>query len=360
MARMLLRTALRRSLSQVRHVRPVPPGTASGTVAEVYSQLERDFGMLAPPVALHSPAPQVLAASWSMLRETLLAAGQADRAAREAVATAVSLENSCPYCAEVHGTALEALTGRRQRGSTAAGWIDSVEDGRIRGIAAWASGSASTGGGRPPLPAVQLAELAGVAVTFHYLNRMVNVFLGDSPLPAEVPAGIRPGVRRLLGAFLRRPAGAVTDPGRSLEPLPAAPLPPDLTWAAASPAVARSLSRAAAAIEAAGTRSVPEPVRALVRDRLARWNGESPELSRAWAEEAVSGLEPDDRAAGRLALLAALASYQVDEAAVGAVRGRGADDRALVELTAWASLAAARRAAARLVGRDTGTPGDQT
>jgi hypothetical protein len=50
-----------------------------------------------------------------------------------------------------------------------------------------------------------------------------------------------------------------------------------------------------------------------------------------------------DRPAGRLALLTALASYQVDRSVVRQFRAGWPDDSTLVELTAWASLAAARR-----------------
>ncbi len=57
----------------------------------------------------------------------------------------------------------------------------------------------------------------------------------------------------------------------------------------------------------------------------------------------MAGLPDDERPAGRLALAAAFASYQVDEDMVDAVRRGGADEDALVELTSWASMTAARR-----------------
>jgi hypothetical protein len=44
-----------------------------------------------------------------------------------------------------------------------------------------------------------------------------------------------------------------------------------------------------------------------------------------------------------LALVIALASYQVDEGLVDDFRGTAPDDRTLVELASWASMAAARR-----------------
>src|SRR5258708_30616917 len=98
----LMRRALRRSTAQIRHISPVPPGSATGQVAAVYAQVERDFGMLAPPVALHSPAAGPLAACWVMLRETLVARGVADRAAKEAVAAPVSLRNPRPHLVPLH------------------------------------------------------------------------------------------------------------------------------------------------------------------------------------------------------------------------------------------------------------------
>src|SRR5580704_3508928 len=93
-------------LTQVRYVSPVRRGAAGGLAGRVYDQVEPEFGVLAPSLALLSPSPRVLAASWVMLRETMLVGHTVDRAAKEAVATAVSLGNACPWCVAVHSTML--------------------------------------------------------------------------------------------------------------------------------------------------------------------------------------------------------------------------------------------------------------
>lgn len=378
MGAILTRATSRGTLAQVRHVAPVRPRAARGLVAQVYAQLARDFGMLAPPIILHSPSPPVLAASWSMLRETLLAAGPAGRPVKEAVASAVSLSNTCPYCVEVHSTVLYGLVPGPDATAVGAGDVDAITDSRVREIAAWARAlgerapedrshrDRSPGDrvgdeqapdraapARPgvPFPAEQVPTLAGVAVTFHYLNRMVNVFLGESLLPPGVPAGARAGLLRLAGRLLRPATGKDREPGASLGLLPAAALPEDLSWAAADPCVAGALARGAAAIEAAGRRSVPEPVRELVTGRLAEWDGRPVGASRAWSDEAASSLPAAQRPAGRLALLTAMASYQIGPAVVGDFRRARPGDEALVELTSWASMAAARRVAGRVRDR---------
>lgn len=319
---------------QIRHVQPVSPKVAAGRTARVYQQLGRDFGMLAPPVSLHAPAPDTLAACWLMLRETLVATGAASRAVKETVAAAVSTANDCPYCVEVHGATLAGL----RRGT------DAATEPVLRVVDQWArAGHLRPGTGRlPPSLSRQRPELIGVAVTFHYLNRMVNVFLPPSPLPPGLPAPASRAAGWLAAQLMGSLARADREPGASLDLLPDAPLPPDLVWAAGRAGIAEAMARASAAIDAAGARVVPDQVRDLVLVRLAGWNGQPPGLG--WLGAAVASLAERDRPVGRLALLTAMASYQVTDQTIAAVREQDPADATLIEITAWASLAAARRA----------------
>jgi AhpD family alkylhydroperoxidase len=301
----------------------VRPSAARGLVANVYQQIESDYGFLAPPITLHSPSPEVMAASWVMMRETLLASGRADRVTKEAVAAAVSEANACPYCVEVHDATRRSIDGTR----------DADE------VWAWVYG------GRPPFPDDQLEECVGVAVTFEYVNRMNNVFLPESPIPARVPGLARNQVRRTLGG-LAAPGKRTIDPGGSLGLLPDASLPKDLSWAAGHATIAGAFARASAVIDSAGARSLPREVRELVHTRL---SGKATDvgLSSSWVDHAVTALPASERAVAKLALLTALASYQVDAEVVASARRACPDDAALIELTAWASWSAARRAVSR-------------
>lgn len=346
MAGSLLQTALRRSLDQIRHVTPVKAAGADDTVTRVYRQAERDFGMLAPPVALHSPAPGPLAATWTMLRESLLADGRVPRGVKEAVAAAVSVGNACPYCVAVHSATLYGLLGSSTSAAVSSGDVESIADPEVRAITQWARRSANRHDCQSqdaPFSKEQAPEIVGVAVTFQYLNRMVNIFLAESPLPPSVPTMARRGALRALGRFTGRAARARHRPGASLDLLPAAPLPPDLGWAADNLPIADAFARASAAIEAAGRRHVPASVQAMLRSRLASWDGQPPGLSRSWVQEEVLALPAAEQAAGRLALLTALASFQVDQPVIDAFRWEQPGDEALIALTSWASMAAARQ-----------------
>ena len=179
-----------------------------------------------------------------------------------------------------------------------------------------------------------------MAVTFQYLNRMVTIFLPESPLPPMTPKAIGGWVMGMLASGM---TSASPVPGASLEALPDAQLPEEFSWAASDPRIATALAGAAAAVEDAAAQVVTIPVRELVADRLRAWDGLPLGPSRAWADEAVAVLDETDRPAGRLAILTAFAPYQVGKADVEAFRSAAkSGDEAVVSLTSWASMAAAR------------------
>jgi AhpD family alkylhydroperoxidase len=328
----MLRTGLReRSLVQIRRVTPVPFRSPEPTVSRVYHEVEREFGVLAPPVVLHAPSPDVMSAAWIMVRESLITPGLVSRSEKEAVAAAISKSNACPYCVTMHASMLDSL-GAGPNTSEVRSWAHA---GEVRG---------AVDANDLPFPEDHAPELVAVAVLLHYLNRMVNIFLGETPLPPKSPVQALRVVSPVLN-WLQRSAGRDSvQPGASLDLLPPAPLPADLSWTGRSTVLADAFARAAAAIDAAGERTVPKAVRALVLDRLKAWDGRPTGLSRAWVETDIAVLPVTDRAAGRLALLTAFASYQIDDKVVEEFRASAPEDASLIDCTSWASMAAAREA----------------
>ena len=80
-------------------------------------------------------------------------------------------------------------------------------------------------------------------------------------------------------------------------------------------------------------------------DHVESWNGDDPGMSRQWVEDAVANLPDEEKASGRLALLAALASYQVDDGLIDQFRQHFPSDEQLISTASWASYVAARRVA---------------
>jgi hypothetical protein len=179
---------------------------------------------------------------------------------------------------------------------------------------------------------------------------MVNVFLGNTFVP--VPSAFKGLTGRLFGATAGRRLIHHIKPGDSLKFVPQAKLPDDLSWAASNPAVAGALAGFAQVVEEAGQKVLPEQVRFLVRERVKAWNGEPMGISRRWVESAVVEIKEEHKAAARLMLLTALASYQVDSSVVKDFQSHYPDDAQLIAATAWASFTAARRVGSWLAGQE--------
>ncbi len=340
---MILETIREQSAKTIRYIKPTRYDSAEGLTGEVYQQMQADF-LPTPPLTLHSPAPKVLAGVWSILRETLMV-GQVDRALKEAVAAAVSKTNECPYCVDVHTSMLHATADHDAASAILRGDYDSIHDPQLNAIVQWvlANRTPNANGVLPtPFSRSDAPEIIGTAIAFHYINRMANVFLGDTLVP--LPSAFRGLTGRLFGATAGKSLiHHSLRQGDSLKFVPTAKLPDDLRWAAGNSAVAGAFAGFAQVIEEVGNAVLPEQVRVLVSERVQAWNGEAMGLNRRWVEDTVVDIKEAHRTAARLALLTALASYQVDPSIVEGFRSQYPDDAQLIAATAWASFTAARR-----------------
>ncbi|MFI7615761.1 carboxymuconolactone decarboxylase family protein [Nonomuraea terrae] len=308
-----------------RHVTPVRARDATGRTARVYAQVADDFGMARMPVfRTLSPAPDVLAATWAVLRESLLA-GDAPRSAKEVVALGVSMANRCPFCVDAHTTLLHA-TGDHRLAEVVAGG-GTPDDPFHAALLAWARD-----GGPAPDPA---AEYLGTALAFHFVNRMVSALLTEDLLPAGLQRSrlVRSAGGRALAGAVRRelPAGASLP---LVEGLPARSEP---AWAAGTPlGAAYAVLRA---VTEAGGELLSAAARAAVLDTVSGWDGTHPPMNGAWLNGPLAPLDVEDRAGTRLALLVALAPYRVTDADVAAWRGARPDED-VVRLFAFAAITA--------------------
>jgi AhpD family alkylhydroperoxidase len=329
-----------------RQVRYVTVDVRDPGNSAVRAQIVRDAGALVPPFALHLPSPDGLRAYWAITRETTYGP-RVDRAAKEAVAAMVSAGNSCPYCVDVHTTMLRATGERVPSDAITAGQTEQITDPRLRALVDWARATRRPGAlilRNPPFPPEHTPELIGVALSYHYINRMMNIFAGSSPFPLPRLRTKSLFTRAALPVFRRLLAKDVR-PGASLDLLAPAPLPADLAWAQGDPIIADTFARASAAFDTIGDQSLPLPVRDLVTAHIGAWNGEVPSLSRRWTDSATEQLPPDQRPLARLTLLTALASHQVDEQVINDVRALSepAADATLIAVTAWAAFTTTRR-----------------
>ncbi|MEV0233774.1 carboxymuconolactone decarboxylase family protein [Nonomuraea sp. NPDC050786] len=313
---------------QFRYVTPVEPQAATGRVAQVYTQLADDFRMARMPVFLTlSPAAEVLAVTWAMLRESLLAGGES-RTAREVVALGVSMANRCPFCVAAHTTLLHATGDHRLAETIAAG--GTPDDPRHAELLAWA-------GSRRPTPEIG-PQLIGTALTFHFVNRIASALLTENLLPGNLQKSRL--VRSVGGRAMARAVRTRLPSGASLPLVADLPALPEPAWGAGTSVGAAYA--ALGAVAGSGGELLGESARAAVSDTVAAWDGEHPPMGGAWLDGPLADVPAGERPGARLALLVALAPYRVTDADVAAWRGSRTDEE-LVRLCAFGAASAMAR-----------------
>ncbi len=315
-----------------RFTSPAAPGSATGAAADVYAQLNTDFGVPgASTFAVLSPSTPLLTGFWALTRESLLVTGQASRTEKELVATGVSLANNCHFCVNAHTLLLyaggdHALAETIGRGETPA-------DPAHARLLQWGK-AVGADAGPPPFPPERAAEYIGTALTFHFINRIASALLAGVSL-----AGNEQKLRFLgtaAGRHLARTVRRELRPGDSLPLLETSG--PGPAWAAAGSPGRRGVRRRCARRRSWARACCPRTT-----GRTCARRCPSGTVSRRVppAGDWLPGRE--DRPGARLALLAALAPDHVAGEDVTAWRTPAHTDHCLVHLVAYGAITAVER-----------------
>jgi AhpD family alkylhydroperoxidase len=327
----------------------VPPRRARGLVREVYRQVRREFALLRDPMSgrspylVFSPVPELLAAVWSAQYETILV-GLVPRADKELIAAAVSAVNRCPFCVDAHSALVWSAGADALPHPLSEASVNAITDPQRRVLARWALATRSPESpllADPPFEDDEAPEIIGTAIAFHFINRMVSVFLGEEPI---LPGGrARRLAERLVGLYAGRAVRRPRKPGRTLELLGGATVGPDLRWAGQQSNIAAALAQLDDTIASAADAVLPLRVRSLVATAIEGWDGADPGPTRAWTERLIAHLDEQYRPLARLCLLVAIAAYQIDEEDITAFRSLRPSDRELVIACSWSANMAAKR-----------------
>ncbi|WBB68360.1 carboxymuconolactone decarboxylase family protein [Micromonospora sp. WMMD812] len=309
---------------------PPPAKAATGRTAEVYQQLRDEFLGPVPTFQALSAVPELLAATWALMREALLA-GDAPRVDRELVASVVSRANRCRFCVDAHVMLLHALGEHELAEVISRGGTPSEP--RHAALAAWAEASRTPEAADWASP--YRPEVTGTAIAFHFINRIVSALLD----PDLLPGGLQRSrvVRSAGGRLYARTARESKEAGRSLPLLGAGEAAPP-AWAGDSPVGVADASLRSAARH--GGDLLGDVARQTVVATV-RWeDGRHPAQPAEWAADLIRDLPGEDRVGTRIALLAAFAPHTIRPGDVALWRLSHPDDADLVRLVAYGAITA--------------------
>lgn len=315
------------SPSLVNVLKPPRPAKSKGLNQLVYAQMRRDF-MVAAPFVLHSEIPELLAGAWSLVRETLFV-GNIDRGSKETVAWAVSKANQCPFCVDAHFAAVRASNNKNDK---LALWAESTADSQAPMLSS------------PPFTEFP-AEYIGTAVAFHYLNRMVSVFLDKKMMPVpDLLDGMTDVMAKVMMSGMIR-KGKYSNIGDSLKLLPDtdASLSWTPTWAESSTHVSDSLAGWSSIIESVMRLHFTERFIKTASEKIDSWIGGSALNNGQVYTDVGDAFSASDLPCAEIVLCTVYSPYRITDAMLEDALQSTGSRQALLALVAWAAQRAARR-----------------
>jgi len=324
--------------SIVRHITPIAPESATGLLAEVYAQVNREFSSSGPAVQMLTPADQIAAAAWALLRESQLAAGEIPLVNKVMVALGVAQANRFGYD-EAAFLAMLRIAGMPDTATVIESGGTPADPALARPLL-WAR---STDGPSPVDLPDHRAELIGTALFSHFIHRVAAAML---------PAGLHPGTLReaddppFEGAPVFREPRAV-EPGESIRLLTKNPRRELPDWAPSGPIGTAYAALAASAAQ--GRHLLGDAAGQVASEVIARHRGRRVREGTPW-ESTLSKLAEVERPGAELAILTALAPERISDALVATWRATDENfsDHCTVYLLSFGAMAAVEQIEADL------------
>lgn len=316
---------------RVKHVKILKFDETSDQVRTIYKQLNAEF-QIAPPMTVHAQVPEIFAAVWSACRESLVVGDH--RTEKEIIATKISNMNNCPYCVDIHAVMIGA---------------DSNAVNQKFDLELWASQTLNPQHPvilNPPFSKSYLTAYLGTAIMFHYINRVVNVFMREgSPLNLPTPLkAVKPILQKIASATLGKATlKKKAQAGLSLELTSPIDFKTNIQWIDSDSIIGKSLARFFYTLKVEARTVLHLSSIQTLEEHLKNWNGENAPLGRGWLEEVLLKCKEEDRVALKLALLVARSSHQITDADIHDFRKSHSKETDLIKIVSWAASAASFR-----------------
>lgn len=177
----------------IKHLKYIKKREAKGKLKEIYKHIELNFGALAEPFTIHSLNTELTVGVWSTLYETVLIENKVQRSLKEAIATSISEINKCNYCVDAHSMMIFGMKKSLQNNISTLKNCETEPKTKEDKLIFWALQNLDFDNEiitKPPFSTEEAPEIIGTAVLFHYINRMVNIFAGSTPLPTAKMKGL--------------------------------------------------------------------------------------------------------------------------------------------------------------------------
>lgn len=312
---------------------------SEGEIKKINLQINRDFGLVGP-LTLSTPSLRIHAIRWATARESFVVESNIKRVTKEIVAAGIAQINKCPYCEDVHGTSISSTGDNETSKAIANGTWESLKDERTKAIIEWSLNTRNPTAKiikNPPFSIDEAPEIIGTALVFHSTNRLVSLFLEESPLPSFLSTklmkktALKIASKTLFKSMVMKKASA----GESLQFIQDYKIPKSVERSNAVPSFSKVLIAEEILLNEIEKEIIPQKIVALFKEKVNNWEGEEMPLGRGWLSELTNGLNKDEIPIANLIFLSAFSPHTIIKNDINKFRKINPTDKDLVEICFW-------------------------
>ncbi len=250
---------------------------ATGTLSDIYSYIHKELGPAGKmpggdPASLHSLHPDLMRAWWNTMKETVIIEGNVPRNYKESIAVGISMNNDCILCIDQHAAILGAMGDAELVKSLINSDFSHIIDKKQLRMIYWALGHDVKDAHfvkNPPYDMSEAAEVIGTATVVNYINRLVEIFLGDSILSSRNKF-VRSTLRKFSTYMIKRLGKKSPESDTSAINFKSAQNP---QWVNENGRVGKAWSAFISEIDKIGNQFIPNAPKSFFEKLLSQWEG---------------------------------------------------------------------------------------
>ena len=334
----------------INYIDSISAKEASGQVKTIYAELKKEMGDVVEPISLHAPLPDLLKGIWGILRETVLVEQEMSRKNKECVGAAVSSSNECPYCVDAHTIMIIGLKDKIAAKAIVNKDLSLISDDELKKLIDWSFNTRFFNLQmikEAPFDAMQAPEVIGTAVFFHYLNRMVTIFLGPTILPMNI-SFLKEPMKKMAAAMFSKVLATKKEAGTLDYVEKISTSGRDFSWASTNERVEKVFQYFDSVTDKCADEYIPKETRDFINEEMQKWDGANLKSTKE-LDELLTKIPEGNRPMAKILYLICLSPHRIQPSHFeDCQKCFGGSSEAILGSFAWASFQAAKRIGSQL------------
>lgn len=308
-------------------------------ISKINFQIDRDF-WLVWPMTLSTISENVHIIRWIFARELFIIENNVSRVKKEIIASWIAQINKCPYCEDVHTTSISSAWNNKVSKAIMNKTWESLNDKKTKEIIKWSLNTRKPNTNiikNPPFSEKEAPEIIWTALVFHSTNRLVSIFLDNSPLPNFLSNNLTKKIALKIASktFFKSMIFKKVKPLESLKFISNYDFWNKINNFNPMELFIKALKIEKEILDEIENKHIQINLIKLFKTKIAKWEGEDMPLGRAWLLKITKNLNENEKPIANIIFLSAFSPYTITKNDINDFLQIKKSEQELLEICFW-------------------------